>query len=135
MNIPLKNLTILVVEDDVDTSELLRTILSDYGANVVVADSVETALAVCRRNPPHLIVSDIRLGSSDGFALIERIREYNREYHGFIPAVALTGFVARGDEERARTSGFNAYLHKPFDPEDLVATVTSLLQKNSDRAA
>src|SRR5690349_18812946 len=102
MNSDFKNVTILVVEDDADTSELLRTILADHGGNVVLADSVETALALCRRNPPHLIVSDIRLGSSDGFALIERIREYNREYHGFTPAVALTGFVTRGDEERAR---------------------------------
>ena len=135
MNPLLKNVTILVVEDDVDTGELLRTILSDHGATVVVAESVETALELCRRNPPHLVVSDIRLGSSDGFALIERIREYNREYHGFTPAVALTGFVTRGDEERARASGFNAYLHKPFDPEDLVATVTSVLQSGSNRAA
>ena len=135
MNTLPKNVTILVVEDDEDTSELLRTILTEAGATVVIANSVETALAQCRRNPPHLVVSDIRLGSSDGFALIEAIREYNREYRGFTPAIALTGFVARGDEERAMASGFNAYIHKPFDPADLISTIASVLQTTTPRVA
>jgi CheY-like chemotaxis protein len=131
----LTNTTILVVEDDHDTSELLRVVLGDHGATVLVADSVPAALALCRQNPPHLVVSDIRLGSSDGFTLIEAIREYNREYRGFTPAIALTGFVARGDEERAMASGFNAYIHKPFDPQDLLNTISSVLRKRADFVA
>jgi CheY-like chemotaxis protein len=135
MSTLLTNTTILVVEDDDDTAELLRTILGDHGANVMVASSVPAALALCRQSPPHLVISDIRLGSSDGFALIEAIREYNREYRGFTPAIALTGFVARGDEERAMASGFNAYVHKPFEAEDLVSTVTSVLRRTADSVA
>ena len=132
MSTLLQNMTILVIDDDADTCELLRTMLDEYGANVVVANSVEAALALCRRTPPHLVVSDIRLGSSDGFALIEAIRKYNREYRGFTPAIAITGFVAPGDEERAMASGFNAYIHKPFDPADLINTITSLLRSTAD---
>lgn len=123
----LQNVTILVVEDDEDTCELLRTILAAEGADVVTASSVDQALLSCRSHPPHLIVSDIRLGSSDGFAFIETVREYNREYRGFTPAIALTGFTAPGDEERALASGFNAYIHKPFEPEHLINTITLLL--------
>jgi len=135
MNTSLKNIAIMVVEDDKDSGELLRKILAETGADVVLANSVEAALALCRRNPPHLVISDIRLGSSDGFALIEAIREYNREYRGFTPAIALTGFVARGDEERAMAAGFNAYIRKPFNPADLISTITSVLEKTTPRTA
>src|SRR5215510_9252373 len=119
----LTNTTILVVEDDQDTREFLRTLLEDTGANVLTADSVEAALALYRLNPPDIIVSDMRLGSSDGYAFITVIREYNREYRGFTPAIALTGFVYPGDEDRAIAAGFNAYISKPFNPEDLISTI------------
>ena len=135
MNTLLKNTTILIIEDDADTCELLRTLLDEYGADVMIANSVDAALALCRRTPPHLVVSDIRLGSSDGFALIEAIRQYNREYRGYTPAIALTGFVAPGDEEREMAAGFNAYIHKPFEPMDLVNTISSLLQSAPGLAA
>jgi CheY-like chemotaxis protein len=131
----LKNITVLVVEDHADTRELLSAILNENGADVMVADSVHSALAVCRRTPPHLVISDIRLGDSDGFALIKAIREYNREYRGFTPAIALTGFAAPGDQERAMASGFNAYLRKPLEPADLIDTVTSLLRSDFHWAA
>ena len=135
MSYLLKGMTILVVDDDGDTCELLRILLEDSGASVMIANSVEVALALCRRTPPHLIVSDIRLGNSDGFALIETIREYNREYRGFTPAIALSGLVAPGDEERARAAGFNNYIHKPFDATDFINTVVSLLRGPAGLAA
>ena len=68
MSALLKNMTILVVDDDGDTCELLRMLLEDFGANVMMANSVDVALVLCRRTPAPLVVSDIRLGSSDGFA-------------------------------------------------------------------
>jgi CheY-like chemotaxis protein len=77
----------------------------------------------------------MRLGSSDGYAFITTIREYNREYRGFTPAIALTGFRYPGDEDRAIRAGFNAYIYKPFKPEDLVATITRLLQEQRYDAA
>jgi CheY-like chemotaxis protein len=131
----LENITVLIVEDDADTRELLRAMLNGYGSNVIEAESVDGALALCRRMPPHLVVSDIRLGNSDGFALIKAIRKFNRKYRGFIPAIALTGFVAPGEEERAIASGFNAYLHKPFNFADLIRTITSLLRSEPRLAA
>ena len=64
-------------------------------------------MTISRVNPPDIIVSDMRLGSSDGYAFITTIREYNKEYRGFTPAVALTGFVYPGDDDRAIAAGFN----------------------------
>jgi len=135
MNNLLANTTILVIDDDADMCELLRTILCHEGANVLTANTVEDALDLCRRTPPHLVVSDMRLGLSDGFAVIEAIREYNREYRGFTPAIALTGFVTSGDEQRALAAGFDAYVHKPFHASELISLITSLLRRSPDLAA
>ena len=135
MNDQLKDITILVIDDDHDTLELLQTILEGYGATVVTADSVESALPAWRHAPPHLVLTDMRLGSSDGFALLEAIRNYNNEYRGFTPAIALTGYWPAGDEARAITAGFNAYLRKPVDPVNLVDTITFVLRNPADSAA
>ena len=135
MSTLLTNTTVLAVDDDEDILELLRTILEESGAKVATADSAEAALALYRLTPPDIIVSDMRLGSSDGFAFIATIRQYNKEYRGFTPAIALTGFAYPGDEDRARAAGFDAYIHKPFNPEDLVLTITKLLQQQRQDAA
>jgi CheY-like chemotaxis protein len=135
MNNLLENTTILVIDDDPDMCDLLRTILGHEGANVLTANTVEDALDLCRREPPHLVVSDMRLGLSDGFAVIEAIREFNREYRGFTPAIALTGFVAPGEEQRAMAAGFNAYVHKPFEASELISIITSLLRRSPNLAA
>ena len=135
MSSSLASTTVLVVDDDQDACELLRVILEKSGANVVAVNSEESALAAYRHSPPDIILSDMRLGSSDGYALIAAIREYNREYRGFTPAIALTGFEYPGDEERATAAGFDAYIHKPFNPQYVLDTITRLLREQRQRAA
>ena len=135
MSALLTNTTVLVVDDDVDTLELLRAVLEHVGANVVAAQSAEAALALYRFSQPDIIVSDMRLGSSDGYAFIAAIREYNKEYRGFTPAIALTGFAYPGDEDRAMSAGFDAYIHKPFNSENLVLTIRNLLEQQRQDAA
>jgi CheY-like chemotaxis protein len=131
----LTNTTVLAVDDDEDIRELLRTVLEGAGAKVVTAHSAEAALALYRLTPPDIIVSDMRLGSSDGYAFIAAIRQYNKEYRGLTPAIALTGFAYPGDDDRAMAAGFDAYIHKPFNPENLVLTITKLLQQQRQDAA
>ena len=135
MNKIFKGRVILLVEDDEDTAGLLRTVFEQEDAEVIMAGSVEAALEAHRRYPAHMVVSDIRLGSSDGFALIAAIRNHDKEYRGFTPAVALTGYTSPGDEERARAAGFDAYIQKPFDPVMLTRTVAALLRGSADLAA
>ncbi len=131
----LKNTRILIVDDNTDTCELLRVVLEQSGASVAVAQSVEGAVQVFRRNPPHAVITDIRLGSSDGYALLEAIRKCNTEYKGFTPVVALTGYASPEDEERAKLAGFHSYLYKPFDPEVVVDALSKALGGPADAAA
>jgi CheY-like chemotaxis protein len=131
----LKDKTILIVDDDADTLVLLTAVLEDAGADVIAANSVEAALETYRQSPPHAVVADIRLGSSDGYALIKVIRETDLEYRGFTAAVALTGFASPEDRKRALTVGFNAYITKPFDPADVIDQLHDLLSRSRDSAA
>jgi CheY-like chemotaxis protein len=131
----LTNKTILIVDDDADTRELMRLVLEDNGANVITAESVEAALKTYRESPPHGVVTDIRLGSSDGYALITAIRKNDVEYRGSTTVVAVTGFGSPEDKTRALAAGFNAYITKPFEVAEVVRTLGKLLQPASDLAA
>jgi CheY-like chemotaxis protein len=131
----LQDTSILVVDDDPDTCQLLRISLEQAGAAVVTVQSVDAAVSAFRHSPPHLIVSDIRLQSSDGFELMKAIREHNKEYRGYTPAIALSGFSSPGDKERALSTGFNVYLVKPVNPEDIVSAAVKLLREARNPAA
>ena len=131
----LTNKSILIVDDDVDTRELMRLVLEGAGAKVVTAESVEEALKTYRTSPPHGVVTDIRLGSSDGYALITAIRKNDAEYRGFTTVVAVTGFGSPEDKMRALAAGFNAYITKPFEIDEVVRTLGKLLQPACDPAA
>jgi CheY-like chemotaxis protein len=135
MSSGLKNTAILVVDDNADTCDLLRVALEASGALVVVAQTVEAALEAFRRSPPHAVVADIRLRTSDGYALIDAIRKCNVEYKGFTPVIAVTGFASPEDKERALSAGFSAYLTKPFDPAEVVRAVSYALAGSVDPAA
>jgi CheY-like chemotaxis protein len=135
MNTLLENKTIMVVEDDADTREILRVALEEAGANVVTAHSVEAAFQTYRQSPPHAVIADIRLGTSDGYELIKTIRETDAEYRGVTPVIAVTGFASPEDKQRAIAAGFNFYVTKPFDPADVVAAITKLLSSCYDKAA
>lgn len=131
----LQNMNVLVVDDDADICDLLRTALEFAGAEVVAVQSVDNAVTAFRHSPPHVIVSDIRLRSSDGFELIKTVREHNKEYRGYTPAIALSGFSAPGDEERALAAGFNVYLVKPVDPAAVIDAAARLLCEIQEPAA
>lgn len=131
----LEHVQVMVVDDNSDTCELLRIVLEQAGASVVVAQSVEGAVEAFRKCPSHAVIADIRLGNADGYDLLKTIREYNTQYRGFTPAVAVTGFASREDEERAKASGFNAYIAKPFDPSEVVSTLARVLHGPTNIAA
>lgn len=124
----LRNMSVLIVDDNEDNRELLRIVLEDQGASVTVAPSVELAVQKFRFQPTHVVITDIRLGESDGYALLEAVRKCNAEYRGFTPVIAVTGYASPEDEEKATAAGFYAYVSKPFNPQDVVTTVTRALR-------
>jgi len=135
MSDSLRDTKILIVDDNTDTCDLLRTVLEQSGASVVVAQSVDGAVQAFRRCPAHAVITDIRFGDSDGYKLLEAVRECNAEYRGTTPVVALTGYSSPEDESRAMSAGFFAYLCKPCDPHEVVSAVSRALCGSLDLAA
>ncbi|WP_434386041.1 response regulator [Melittangium boletus] len=122
----LEGLRILVVEDEEDTRELLRTLLSSRGASVHVAASAREGLELLRRVTPDLLVSDIGMPGEDGYALIQGVRALPASAGGRLPAVALTAFARAEDRTRVLLAGFNSHVPKPVEPAELFAVLLSL---------
>lgn len=126
---PLKHLRILVVEDDLDTQELLKTMLEQRGADVTLVGSGNDALAEIARSKPDAIISDIGMTGENGYQLMRKIRSMNAEAGGRIPAIALTAYAGASDRRRALLAGFQMHLAKPVNPDDLLAVILSLTFK------
>ena len=122
----LKNLRILVVEDDPDTQELLKTVLQQHGAKVVTVGSAASALTEIARAQPDVIISDIAMTGENGYELMRRVRSLEPEAGGHTPAIALTAYASLADRRRALLAGFQTHLSKPIEPDDLLAVILSL---------
>ena len=118
---------ILVVDDDPDTSELLKTLLGTCGAEVRVAGSSAQAIEILDRWIPDVLVSDIGLPGEDGYALMRRVRSRLPGGGGNVPAVALTAHAREEDRLLALEAGFQRHVPKPPDPTQLVSVVADLL--------
>ncbi|MBW4622501.1 MAG: response regulator [Cyanosarcina radialis HA8281-LM2] len=125
----LDGVSVLVVDDADDTREVLEMALKDLGATVTVAASADEALAAFKRQPPHILISDIGMPDRDGYDLIGQIRALDALSGGSIPAIALTGYAGDKDRQRAIAAGFQKHLSKPIDPQILAEVVTSLIEK------
>lgn len=120
---------VLVVDDDADARELLRSILAQNGASVKTADSAAEALRQIGERQPNVLVSDIGMPGEDGYELIRQLRRLPSEAGGQIPALALTAFARSDDRRRAINAGFHMHLAKPVEPAELVTVVASLARR------
>jgi PAS domain S-box-containing protein len=125
----LRGVRVLLVDDDLDTLDMLKFMLQDRGADVIAARSAAEALGALEQTLPHAIVSDLAMPVQDGYELIEQIRRRDPERGGHIPAVALTAYARVEDRVRALTAGFQIYVPKPVDPDELVAVVANLTRR------
>jgi len=118
---------VLIVDDDPDAREVVAAILRHYGAKVIVATSVSTALVALRREPQvDVLVADLGMPVEDGYDLIRQVRESDVTRIAAMPAAALTAYTTEEDRERVLAAGFQFHLAKPVDPAVLVATVERL---------
>jgi signal transduction histidine kinase/ActR/RegA family two-component response regulator len=124
---------IYVIEDNPSNLRLVRDLLVSRGYRVESAGSGEDALRALKFLDPRLILIDIQLPGMDGLQVARLLRSTagSRE----VPILALTAHAMRGDEERAREAGCNAYLTKPFEATELLSTVSVLLATGRGRAA
>jgi PAS domain S-box-containing protein len=120
----LKGIKVLVVDDDKDSLDLVKRILSGRNAEVKTAESVDDAMGQFVRFSPDVVLSDIGMPESDGYELIRRIRRQPTGAN--TPAAALTALVRSEDRTRALTAGFQSHLAKPVAAAEIVALVLSL---------
>lgn len=117
----LDGVRVLVVEDEPDARDLLTTVLAGKGANVSAASDATQAMAMFESCSPDIVVSDIEMPGEDGCALIRRLKKC-----ADIPAIAVSGFAAKKDAERALDAGFDVHVSKPIEPRELVRRIRAL---------
>jgi len=119
----LRDLRILVVDDDKDTREMLRFILEQAGGQAAAAGSVAEALESYKSSPPDVIVSDIGMPDYNGYALIALVRAHDKALGRTTPVIALTSFTSPADKDTALAAGFRTYMSKPFDPGEIIEEI------------
>lgn len=112
---------ILVVEDNEKNMKLLRDVLRAAGYRTLEASTGGQALMLANENRPALVLMDIRLPDMDGVEALGRLRMGERT--ASIPVLAVTAQAMKGDSERFKAAGFDGYLSKPLDIDDLLVTV------------
>jgi CheY-like chemotaxis protein len=123
----LEGVRVLVVDDDFDARELLKTVLGHRGATVLVAANASEAFDAIVAERPDVLVPDIAMPDEDGYTLIRRIRTLAAADGGGTPAIAVTAYTAATDRARALEAGFDRFLPKPVDLGKLVAFIDELL--------
>ena len=131
----LDGLRLLVVDDEEDALDLVRTVLSEQGAEVHVAASAREALERFAAVRPDVIVSDIGMPEADGLSFIRKIRSLPAENGGRTPAVALTAYARKEDAGRAFAAGYQMHVAKPAEPVQLVTVVANLAGRTLEGAS
>ena len=121
----LNGVTVLVVDDDPESRELVTVFLEDAGALVFSADSAAEALKLLEHERVDVLVADIAMPGEDGYALIRKVRALESR-NAKTPAAALTAFSSKRDEQRSLEAGFQLHLSKPVESGSLVEAVANL---------
>jgi PAS domain S-box-containing protein len=128
-----KGAKVLLIEDSEDILFLVKMELERMGHSIVTASDGVSGLRQARLHRPDVVISDIKMPGIDGYELIREIRAIP-ELCG-VPAIALTGFGAKNDLDKATAAGFDACISKPAEPEELSALIHSLTaQKHAIKA-
>lgn len=122
-----KKTTILVVEDDMDVAEMLRSYFQTQGYEGLVANWGEDAVKTCLQEAPDLVVLDIRLPDIDGYEVARQLRSHRRTES--LPILFLTERRDRTDKLRGLELGAVDYITKPFDMTELRLRVRNALRR------
>jgi signal transduction histidine kinase/ActR/RegA family two-component response regulator len=128
----LDGLRVLIVEDEASAREALVALFVSSGAEIRAAGSAAEAFGTFEVWQPDVLVSDIAMPEEDGYSLIRRIRLRSPGLGGKVPALALTAYAKIEDRVTILGSGFQMYLSKPANPNELIAVVRSLANRRDD---
>ena len=124
----LSGVRVLVVDDEVDTREIVSRVLIDYGAEVRTAGSAAEAFDAFLGWKPDVLISDLGMPDEDGRSLIRRIRDLPSEMGGSIPAAALTAYASEQYRIESISAGYDAHFSKPVEPAELAAVMQNLVK-------
>ncbi len=126
----LESISALVVDDDSETLQALRTLLTSLGATVEAVETVEKAVAILAEMNPDVLISDLGMPGRDGYSLIKEIRAREKEAGAseHLPVVALTAYGRVEDKIEIFSSGFDSHVVKPVDPAELAAIIRRLVE-------
>ena len=122
---------ILIVEDNALNIKLFCDLLAAHGHEPEAVTDSRNALDAARAFDPDLVITDIQLPHVSGLDLIRLIRK--DDDLSSVPIMAVTAYSARGDEERIRAAGAQAYVSKPISVVRFAETVDELLKSESER--
>ena len=122
----LKNINILVVEDDEDNLEFLRRLLQKYGASVIIAHNGKDAIHEVKTNSQiQIVLMDIRLPDINGFETTKKIKEIKPE----LPVIAQTAYAMYNDREICLENGCDDYMAKPLNKDILFEKINHYIYK------
>ncbi|MBF0216934.1 MAG: response regulator [Candidatus Omnitrophica bacterium] len=116
---------ILVVDDEIETTDCLKSLFGERDFEVITAHNGEEAVFKAQKERPDLIILDVMMPSSDGCIICGRIKDDNRLHS--IPIIMLTAMYSMEDYSRGLESGADLYMTKPYSAEDLLKKVNSLV--------
>jgi len=122
----LQGLTVLVIDDALDSLELVQAVLAPSQARILTATGAQEALHLIALHRPDLIISDIGMPVIDGFDFIRKVRALPDRLIASVPVIALTAFSRKEDEQKVLAAGFDEFLAKPLVPAALLQTVAAV---------
>lgn len=121
-HVDLTGVTVLIIDDQADSRDLLSRILGECNAEVRLAASSDEGLEALRNERPHVVLCDIGMPGKDGYEFIREMRNQGID----VPALAVTAFVRPEDRLRATRAGYQGHISKPLQPAELLASVAVL---------
>jgi two-component system cell cycle response regulator DivK len=119
---------VLIIEDNDKNMKLVRDVLQVKGYETMEAGTAEDGLAMAAGRKPDLVLMDIQLPGMNGIEALGRLR--GDPATASIPVIAVTASVMQQDRKHITEAGFDAYVPKPLDLREFLATVKSVLEKS-----
>jgi CheY-like chemotaxis protein len=118
------------VDDNADLRAIIVAALEAYGAQVSNAQDGESGFATYIAERPDILVADLCMPRGGGVDLVRRVRELAFEEGGWVPAIAMS---AAGDPRTAADAGFDVFVSKPFDCDDLAVIIAEVCRLRRSR--
>jgi signal transduction histidine kinase len=122
----LRDVTVVIVDDDADAREVVELTLRTQGAHVIAVASGAEALKAVTAYQPDVLISDIAMPGMDGLEFIRQLRDLGPEDGGRVPAIAVTAHASAREAAMTLTAGFDRHVAKPIEAADLISAVAQL---------